>query len=98
MKPANEPVHKIGEGHAAAMLRQGFKEIQAALYPGSNIAREPEVGTFGHPTQGEIASDRKADLSRSAVDAHVQDARTSKVAREQSAREIAPPEPDLERD
>jgi hypothetical protein len=62
---------KIGEGHAAAMLRQGLKELQAAVVdPSSNVAREPEPGTFGTPTQGEIASDRRPDIQPSALDKH----------------------------
>lgn len=99
MSTQNQSTPKIGEGHAAAMLRQGFKELQAALYPDSNIAREAEVGTFGHPTQGEIAGDRKADLSPSIVDAHVADAQSSKATREQRTREdkaIQAPEPERE--
>lgn len=100
MSTNNQPAPKIGEGHASAMLRQGFKELQAALYPDSNIAREAEVGTFGHPTQSEIAGDRKADVSPSVVDAHVEDAKASKASREQRTRgdekTVQPPEPERE--
>lgn len=98
MSTDNQP--KIGEGHAAAMLRAGFREIQEALYPESNIAREAEVGTFGHPTQGEIAGERKADMSPSVVDSHVEDAKASKASREQRTRgdekTVQPPEPERE--
>lgn len=66
---------KIGEGHAQAMLRQGLKELQAAVYSESNVAREPEPGTFGSPTQGEIAAERRADPGASILDRHSEDAR-----------------------
>ena len=50
---------KIGEGHAAAMLRQGLRELRAAVYPESNVAQTPEYGLYGTLTPGEIADDRR---------------------------------------
>jgi hypothetical protein len=46
---------KIGAGAGLAALRQGGKEIGAALkaFPDSIVIDEP--GTILHPTQGEIA-------------------------------------------
>jgi len=44
---------KIGEGHAEAMLRKGFKEIGQALQafpPGQGIQLTEEPGVFGNPT------------------------------------------------
>lgn len=73
-KPA-KPTRKIGEGHLQAMARQGLKELQAAMYTGSNVAREAEIGTFGSPGQGEIAADRRPDQPPSILDAHAAAAR-----------------------
>jgi len=45
---------KIGEGHAEAMARKGFKEIGQALQafpPGQQIQLTEEPGVFGNPTQ-----------------------------------------------
>jgi hypothetical protein len=52
---------KIGEGHAAAMLRLGGKEIRNVAYPGSNIAQPTEYGIFGTLTPGEIAEARRSE-------------------------------------
>jgi len=43
---------KIGEGHAAAMVRSGFKELGQALvaFPDSTIRPVEENGLFGNPT------------------------------------------------
>ena len=54
---------KIGEGHAGAMLRQGLRELRAAMYPGSNVAQATEYGMYGTATQGEIAEARGGDGS-----------------------------------
>ncbi len=59
--PGNPPQPKIGDGHAAAWMRQGLAEARAALYTGSNIAQPAEYGLYGHQTPGEIAADRKPD-------------------------------------
>lgn len=93
MNSANppQPKKKIGEGHASAMLRQGLKELQAAIFPGSNVAREPEPGTFGTPTQGEIAADRKPDNEASIIDQHSDNARAQRPKR-------ADPQPEPERE
>lgn len=98
MSQSSDKKPKIGAGHMSAMLRQGLKEIQAMVYADSNIGREPEVGTFGNPTQSQIVDQQNPDKAPSVVDAHVQDARASKAAREQPSREVAPPEPEVDRD
>jgi hypothetical protein len=43
---------KIGEGHFAAWIRQGFKEIAQVLqaFPGQGIHQVEEPGLFGNPT------------------------------------------------
>ena len=43
---------KLGEGHFAAWMRQGFKEIAQALhaFPGQGIHQVEEPGLFGNPT------------------------------------------------
>jgi hypothetical protein len=88
---------KIGEGHASAMLRQGFHELQNAMYTQSNVAqRQAEPGSFMSPTQGEIAAERKEEKAppgkESILDQH---ARESQVqSREAPAREVPEPERD----
>ena len=53
---------KIGEGHAAAMGRAGFKELSQALvaFPESNIRPVEEPGTFGNPTQQIVTAEMGA--------------------------------------
>lgn len=88
---------KIGEGHLAAMARLGLHELQATVYPDSNVAQRAEVGIYGSPTQGEVADARKDDQSEpehsqgSIVDQHVRQAAS------RSDREEPPREQDLER-
>ncbi len=50
---------KIGEGHLSAMLRQGLREVRAAVYPNSNIAGQTEYGIYGTKTPGEVAEARR---------------------------------------
>lgn len=52
---------KIGEGHAAAMGRQGLRELRGALYTDSNVAQQPEYGLYGTRTPGEVAEARRGD-------------------------------------
>ena len=52
---------KIGEGHAAAMLRQGLRELRGAMYTQSNVAQSPEYGLYGTRTPGEVAEARRSD-------------------------------------
>jgi len=52
---------KIGEGHVAAMGRQGLRELRSALYPESNVAQQPEYGLYGTRTPGEVAEARRDD-------------------------------------
>ena len=52
---------KIGDGHAAAMGRQGLDELRAALYADSNVAQRPQYGLYGTMTPGEIAAAREGD-------------------------------------
>ncbi len=49
---------KIGEGHAAAMFRLGFKELRNAVNPSRESVADTEVGLYGSQTQGEIAKAR----------------------------------------
>lgn len=51
---------KIGEGHFAAWMRQGLRELRAAFYPDSNVAQAPEYGLYGTRTPGEVAEARRA--------------------------------------
>jgi hypothetical protein len=50
---------KIGDGHAAAMARQGLREARASVYPNSNIASQTEYGIYGTKTPGEVADSRE---------------------------------------
>jgi hypothetical protein len=54
----------LGEGHATAMLRQGFKELTHGLLPAfpqhGHVVEEP--GLLGNPTQGEVAKARDENL------------------------------------
>jgi len=52
---------KIGEGHLAAMGRQGLREVRNALYPESNVSQQPEYGLYGTRTPGEVAEARRDD-------------------------------------
>lgn len=58
---SNERETKIGEGHAAAMGRQGLRELRGALYAESNVAQQPEYGLYGTRTPGEVAEARRSD-------------------------------------
>jgi hypothetical protein len=49
---------KIGEGHAAAMLRLGLKELRNAANPSRESVADTEIGIYGTATQGEIAQAR----------------------------------------
>ncbi len=49
---------KFGAGHAAAMARQGLREIRGAMYTQSNVAQAPDYGIYGNKTPGEIADER----------------------------------------
>jgi hypothetical protein len=51
--------HKFGEGHWAAMVRLGFKELRNAFNPSRESVADQEMGLFGTETQGEIAKARK---------------------------------------
>lgn len=60
MAKEDEPKGKIGDGHASAMWRLGWKEIrEAAHFQGSNVAQPSEYGLYGTRTPGEIADDRR---------------------------------------
>ena len=56
---AEQAAPKIGEGHLAAMLRLGLKELAQALkpLPDSNIGQLEEPGVFGNITP-QIATDQ----------------------------------------
>jgi hypothetical protein len=49
---------KIGEGHAAAMVRLGLKELRNAFNPSRESVADTEIGLYGTATQGEIAEAR----------------------------------------
>lgn len=57
--PKKEAGRKIGEGHAPAMVRLGFKELAAALpaFPGGQQIQD-DPGLYGNATQQE-ASEQK---------------------------------------
>lgn len=50
---------KIGSSHASAWMRQGLRELRAAVYPASNVGQTPEVGLYGTLTPGEVAESRR---------------------------------------
>jgi hypothetical protein len=50
---------KFGEGHVAAMVRLGFKELRNAINPSRESVADNEIGLYGSQTQGEIAQARK---------------------------------------
>lgn len=52
---------KWGAGSLAAAGRQGIKELRAAVFPESNIAREAEMGMYGTLTPGEVAEQKRDD-------------------------------------
>lgn len=49
---------KFGDGHLAAMLRLGLKELRNALNPSRESVADTEIGLYGTATQGEIAEAR----------------------------------------
>ena len=49
------------DGHLAAAGRQGVDELGAALKAFPDAIQAHETGTIFNPTQGEVASGRKAD-------------------------------------
>jgi hypothetical protein len=49
---------KIGDGHAAAMMRLGLKELRNAINPSRESVADNEIGLYGTQTQGEIAAAR----------------------------------------
>lgn len=53
---SEEPKRKIGEGHAKAWLRAGFKELSAAL-PAfkDSIQVQEEPGLYGNPTTYDVS-------------------------------------------
>jgi hypothetical protein len=59
--PSEDSDPKIGAGHASAMVRQGLRELRAAMYPGSNVAQPAEYGLYGTRTPGEVAESRRSD-------------------------------------
>jgi hypothetical protein len=59
MSENDEQKQKMGDGHLDAWLRQGLRELRAAVYPESNVAQQPEYGLYGTRTPGEVADDRR---------------------------------------
>lgn len=98
---------KWGAGTLEAMGRQGFKEIRAALYPDSNVAREAEMGTYGTLTPGEVAEQKSHEAidGADANNKHAPEAQPSildqRMSEMQKVPEIKEPEreaPELDRD
>lgn len=52
---------KIGAGHASAMARMGLRELRGAIYPGSNVAQQPELGVYGTATPHEVFQERHGE-------------------------------------
>jgi hypothetical protein len=52
---------KWGAGTFNAWLRLGLRELRAAIYPVSDIAREAEMGTWGTLTPGEVVEQKRGD-------------------------------------
>ena len=84
-----EPTRKLGAGAGLAFLRQGAKEVGAALkaFPDSISVDEP--GGMLSPTQGEIAERNRSG----SVWGRVQEGRGRAEAAD---KEPAPPGPDRE--
>jgi hypothetical protein len=60
MSANEEPKGKIGDGHAAAMWRLGWREIrELGHFQGSNVSQPSELGLYGTATPGEISDNRK---------------------------------------
>jgi hypothetical protein len=57
----SDETRKIGTGHAAAMARMGLRELRAVMYPGGNVAQQPEYGLYGTMTPGEVAESRRGE-------------------------------------
>ena len=59
--------HKIGEGHAMAMLRLGAHELTQALaaFPDSTIRPLEEPGVFGNPTPQIVTEQTKGKSTAS---------------------------------
>ena len=101
MAHADKP--KIGAGHAGAMWRQGWAELRAAMYSGSNVAQPAQHGMYGTLTQGEIADAKLATNEREepAGEKSILGERLEQAENEQSQREDKEPprdapEPDRE--
>ncbi len=98
----SEKEPKFGDGHAAAMFRMGLAELRAAMYPESNVAQQPEYGTFGTPVPGEIMEARRADERegeqepKSALAERLERMSRDDAGREQEAPQREPPEPERE--
>jgi hypothetical protein len=97
MSNVNQPESKIGDGHAAAMFRQGLAELRAALYTESNVAQPAEYGLYGTPTPSEVSQARggeapaRDDGPSSIVDSRMIEADTG---RDTDSRDSAEPERD----
>lgn len=86
---------KIGDGHAAAMFRQGLSELRGALYNESNVAQHPQYGLYGTPVPGEIAEARGGEVrEQSAEPMSVVEDRLKTAELQPEPREPEPPAPD----
>jgi hypothetical protein len=98
---------KWGAGSFSAWMRQGLKELRAALYPDSPIAREAEMGMYGTVTPSEVVAQRNPDKEKHPMQAHdphqsipepQQESRSIVDDRIQQSREQAQPEPQQEKE
>ena len=89
---AEEREGKIGDGMVGGMGRLGLRELRSAVYPGSNVAQNPEYGIYGQWTPAEISAARDTDMNEE------KDGQNSTLARKmQEARDMAPNE-DMDKD
>lgn len=89
-KKDDQPRQKIGTGHAAAMARQGLRELRAAIYPESNVAQPPEYGIYGTKTPGEVAEDRRGDPRDLEEESRGRDSALAERSRQAQARADRP--------
>jgi hypothetical protein len=69
MARESKPQSKIGEGHAEAWLRAGFKELAQALpaFPDSHVRPVEEPGLVGNPTP-QIVTEQMGDYDAALAD------------------------------
>ncbi len=94
---ADKTESKIGDGHAAAMVRKGWHELGAAMYTGSNIvSQQNEYGIFGSITPGEVANSREGNKAADEEKQHEASIVDDRI-RNSSTREERPREAGMDR-